>query len=435
MNVAETAAGGGKVVTLVGIGPGGADFLTFGAGKALEGADVVFGAGRMISFARSFLERREIPDVLFVEIYAAGRVAEFLEAHPEFSRPVVCLSGDTGFFSGARHFFDVFPGGWNVRVECGISSPVLLASRLKKSWQGWKMLSLHGKSCNATEQIRKSGACFFILSGIGDVNLLGSKICRAQENSVLPSDLEITLAENLSYGDERILKLTPRQMSEYGLNEKKSQQRRLLSVLVENPNPEGPVSFLRDRDFLRREKIPMTKEDVRRLAVCSLGLGESSIIYDIGSGSGSVSVEAARISTGGRVFAIDFREEAVSLTRRNAERFCLENVEFLLGRAEEILESAEIPPPTHVFIGGSGGKIVDIVALSLKRNPLARFAATFVSLEGLSGVLELEKKLPVRNMEVTQISVAKSENVGGFTLMKARNPVWLAFFEGAGGTF
>ena len=438
-----------KQLFLIGLGMGSGDLLTARAKHALEGAEIVFGAARILESAKKVLEEsgsegEKQTTVRFESLYKAEEIASCLKENPQLASVAVVFSGDTGFFSGAVQFFDkenIFEG-WEIQAESGISSAVYFASKLHKSWQKWKLLSLHGATCNTIEQIRKNPACFFILSGAEDLRTVGKKLETALKNDIL-SSIKCYLGSNLSYDVEKIRQISPKEMENFA----ESEHPALFVLLVENEHARfaSETPFLKDEDFIRREKIPMTKQEVRELSVCALRLSKYSVVYDIGSGSGSVTVEAARIATEGQVFAIECNEDALSLTRENVEKFCLENVSLMRGFAPECLENADFPPPTHVFIGGSKGNLAEIVQFALKKNPAVRIVANFVSLENLCEMQNLLKSLEeesssgsdcgtpkISDVEIRQIAVTRAEKAGDFHLMKAQNPVWVVSFSGNG---
>ena len=429
-----------KSLTLVGLGMGNENLLTREAEAALKNAEIVFGSKRMIETLEAGVL---CAGKVTVSEYEAEKISEFLKNHPNYGRAVVCFSGDTGFFSGAAAFFKEFQtesksheaGGseWRIEVANGIASPAYFAAKLHKVWQNWKMLSLHGAKCNVTEQIRKNPACFFILSGAEDVRSVGKKLETALKNGVL-SQINCFLGLNLSYDGEKVIQISPNEMMNFSEKPKPS----LFVLLVENESPvQSDLPVLCDEDFLRESKIPMTKQEVRQISLCALALSKSSIVYDIGSGTGSVTVEAARVATEGQVFAVECDETALSLTRANVEKFCLENVTLVHGAAPKILENTQavqIPAPTHVFIGGSRGNLSEIVRFALQKNPKVCIVANFVSLENLCEMQNLIKSLEENgvplDVEIRHVSVARAEKAGAFSLMRAQNPVWVVRIMG-----
>ena len=441
------------------MGCGSENFLTIEAKSALQNAQIIFGAKRMIEIAVRSLSGVETSvsetgkkNPKTDPLYRAEEIFSYLKENPQYESACVVFSGDVGFFSGAESFFSFTAADssetansevceWEINAIPGISSAVYFASKLQKSWQNWKFLSLHGAKCNAIEQIRKNPACFFILSGAEDVKSLSEKIQKAISNGIL-SKVKCWLGKNLSYSDEKITCFT---ITSAGLNDSErneesachfDNEKGLFVLLVENEGAKSqPVTpFLNDEDFIRAEKIPMTKKEVRRLSLASLGLSESSVFYDIGSGTGSVTVEGGRIATEGQVFAVECKEEAFELTKKNVDKYSLENVTCILGNAPYCLD---FPAPTHVFIGGSKGNLREIVEFALKKNPLVRIVANFVSLENLCEMQNLLKSLEaqnrIENAEITQVSVSHAERAGDFHLMKAQNPVYIVSFSGKTG--
>lgn len=165
----------------------------------------------------------------------------------------------------------------------------------------------------------------------------------------------------------------------------------------------------------------MTKEEVRALSLCKLGLTEDAVVYDVGSGTGSIAVECAKCSPGIRVYAIEQKATAQQLLRRNLEKFHLANVIPVDGKAPDILESLE--PPTHVFIGGSSGCLADILHVIWEKNPRARVVVNAISLETVAQITELAAGK--MQTEIIQVQVSRAKTVGTYHLMQAENPVYI----------
>ena len=185
-----------------------------------------------------------------------------------------------------------------------------------------------------------------------------------------------------------------------------------------------------DSEFIRGQ-VPMTKEEVRALSICKLHLSESPVVYDIGSGTGSVAVEIARLCKSGRGYAVETKSEACALIKQNIEKFGLKNIRLVEGMAPAALEGLEAA--THAFVGGSKGQFKEILAALLKINPRMRVVANAVTLESISDIQTVLKDFPVKNFECLQISVSRSEKAGNYHLMKAENPVYIFSFDLDGG--
>ena len=172
----------------------------------------------------------------------------------------------------------------------------------------------------------------------------------------------------------------------------------------------------------------MTKEEVRVIALSRLRLTRKAVLYDIGAGTGSVSVEAARLCPDALVYAIEKKPEAAALLRANLSKYCLPNVSVVEAQAPEGLQ--DLPAPTHVFIGGSGHAMPEILKTVLDKNPAVRVVVTCVTLETLSQTLQALGELPVTEPQVRQIAVTRAHKLGSYHMMKALNPIYLIDFEG-----
>ncbi|WP_200801274.1 precorrin-6Y C5,15-methyltransferase (decarboxylating) subunit CbiT [Clostridium sp. Marseille-P2415] len=187
---------------------------------------------------------------------------------------------------------------------------------------------------------------------------------------------------------------------------------------------------MRDEQFIRGD-VPMTKSEVRAVSISKLELKPDSVLYDVGAGTGSVSIEASRFLTGGRVYAIERKAEAISLIRANKDKFRADCLEIVEGAAPEAMTGLEAP--THVFIGGTSGSMEAVLALVLQKNPKARIVMNVIALESLGAVLTWLKKHSV-TAEIVQVQVSKGRLAGDCHLMLGQNPVYVVSFGGEGGT-
>jgi len=178
-----------------------------------------------------------------------------------------------------------------------------------------------------------------------------------------------------------------------------------------------------DELFERTEEVPITKEEVRTVQISKGRLNEGQTVYDIGCGSGSVSIEAAhQIGTSGKVFAIDFDPKAVELTKKNLSKFGISNVTVILGNALEKI--SELPAADTVFIGGTGGETAEILKLcegKIKQG--GKIVIGTILIETLYSVLSAIEKLKFSSVDITQVTISKSRKTSTGTMMLARNPV------------
>lgn len=417
----ETYGGGEKgagkprarQVWLVGMGPGKGSLLTGEARDCLAQCDVFIGAKRVLEICREY-ERKP-----FFVSYRKDEICAFLREHPEYEKAAVVYSGDIGFFSGAKGMQALLEE-FEVHPVSGISAPLYFLNRLGLPWEDVRLVSCHGKKTELLPEIAENRRVCALL---GEPDAVSKVSRRCMEFGL--SGVRITVGERLSYPEERIVSGTPEAFT--------GQEFDSLSVaLFENPEPKAaPVSpGLKDEAFIR-EKVPMTKEEIRILSLAKLGLMREAVVYDVGAGTGSVSVEAARLCTGGRVYAVEKKPEAVELLWKNRKKFAAWNMEIVEGCAPECLEGLEAP--THVFVGGSSGRLTDIVEAVRRKNPGARFVVNAVTLETLAQVESLRNAFPeYESMEVVQVNVARSRALGSYHLMSAENPVFIISFGGEG---
>ena len=178
-----------------------------------------------------------------------------------------------------------------------------------------------------------------------------------------------------------------------------------------------------DEFFERLEEVPITKEEVRVVQISKARLSLGQTVYDIGCGSGSVSIEAAlQIKPSGKVYSIDFDPKAIELTKKNLTKFGISNVTIISGNATEKI--AELPLADAIFIGGTGGDTRDILKLCEdKLKSGGRIVIGTILVETLFAVLDVIGKLKFSDVDVTQITVSKSRKTSTGTMMLARNPV------------
>lgn len=186
---------------------------------------------------------------------------------------------------------------------------------------------------------------------------------------------------------------------------------------------------LKDSEFIRDE-VPMTKEEVRHISICKLGLSVHSVFYDVGSGTGSVAIEAALLSQNIKVFAIETNPKAVELIKRNCEKFGAKNIEIIEGFAPEAF--SELPVPTHAFVGGTKGNLKPILESLYKKNPSMRIVMNAVSLESISEMTRAINEFSITDDEVVQLNISKANKIGSYHLMQANNPVFIFSFNFAG---
>lgn len=417
------------------------------------------------------------------------------ETGHETIRVAVLFSGDSGFYSGAQKLYDVLcemseeNPNLSVRILPGISSVSALSARTGYSWQDARIFSTHGVPENEwrpmlCEAVRHTKKTFVLTSGDEDVRNIGRVLCESGLGCV-----RVFTGFQLSYEEEKIPEMTPAALMDVcgkGLYtllivHDHPEKRRLTQgvpdeafdrIVAHSENENSSLSDISDAsnkpllqksgqtgiaaDFAekrsenstdnstqnlitsrvegRRNKrtVPMTKEEIRDISIARLHLTEDAVVYDVGCGTGSVTCEIARLSPRLKAFAFECRPEAADLTRHNAQKFHLQNVTVVEEKAPHCME--DLPAPTHVFIGGSGGNLREILLAIRKKSPSARVVLNAVSLETVSDIMNLLPELGVQNEEIIQVSVSRARKAGRVHLMQAGNPVFIISFDLVAGT-
>lgn len=396
-------------VHVVGIGPGSGENMTLAARNAICHARCLIGARRMLEAVRQ-------PEQKSYEAIAPEKIAQFIRDHREFREFAVVMSGDVGFFSGTKKLLPLL-ADCEVQVHPGLSSLSYLCARLGTSYEDVVPLSAHGRDQSLIPQIRGNGRVFVLLGGENGLGIL----CRELVEAGL-ADVRISAGEQLSYPGEKITIGTAGELAQMQFHS-------LCAALIENPNPRtAGYQGLPDDAFLRTEAVPMTKSEVRAVCLSKLRLPETAVCWDIGAGTGSVSVEMALQARKGRVYAIERKSEAVELLHENVRRFALENLTVIPGLAPQACEA--LPIPTHVFLGGTGGNLAQIVAGLLERNPHVRIVAAAIALETVAELTTCLKELPFSHTEVVCLTVAREKKAGPYHLMIGQNPIYIFTMEG-----
>lgn len=393
MQVILTALGGGTMET-----------LTEECRAALQAADLIIGAERLLRFLPAFCTKKRI---------AAVKAENILKAIQKSDGETCCVlfSGDTGFYSGTRKLLPLLEReGLQARVLPGISSVQLLSARLGQPWQDWHLVSAHGVSCNAVAEVMQGKQTFFLTGG----TFGAAEICKQLTKAGL-GNLRAVVGENLSYPEENILHGTAAAFAEMSFA--------ALSVLLVESAPvsEYHGAGLPDDAFVRGD-VPMTKREVRSAILAKLAVCPEDVIWDIGAGTGSVSVELAFAASRGQVYAVECDGEACGLIRQNREKFCAWNLSLMEGKAPEVL--AELPAPDAVFIGGTKGGMETILKTVLEKNPQVHICISAIAVETLSAAVETLKACGIEPF-VTQMSISKTRKAGELHLLMANNPVFL----------
>lgn len=393
-------------VNVIGIGPGNPDLLTGAARQAIAASTILAGDKRMVEQFGS--GKKVYPTIKLAEL---AEVAAGADAEKDVLG--ILVSGDVGFFSLAKTIAGKLPG-CDVKRYCGISSLVYFASRLQMSWDDAKIISMHGRQQNLISAVLQYKKVFSLTGGDNSPQALCRQLCEQKLGNVT-----VHVGSNLSYPEEKIVTGTAEEIAG-------GEFPSLSVMMILNENAGDSlrqcVHGLDDNLFLRG-KAPMTKQEIRAVSISKLQPRPDDIIYDIGAGTGSCSVELALQAPRGKLYAFEMKEDALELLRLNKERFHCENMQIVAGEASE--KMAGFPVPDCVFIGGSSGNMTKMLDSLYARNPQCRVVINVIALDTLCTVVEYYREKTDYLLDVVNIASAYNKKLGRYNLMMAQNPIYI----------
>ena len=386
-----------KKVTIIGMGLG-ESTITTEAKEAVARADAALGAPRALELCKGMAKR-------LYPCYLPEDVAAVVE-NEDGQEFAVLVSGDVGFYSAAQGLVEAL-SAYDLRFIPGVSTVSAFFARLKLPWQNAAFISAHGREMNVVDTVRRNRLTFCLTGN--NINDICAALCKAGF-----ADIKVHIGENLGADQERTYEATVDDLT-------RGEFPSLTVMLFVNEVYDDRTPFgLTDTSFSRLPGIPMTKSETRAIILSGLNLRPDSVCWDIGAGTGSVTVEMALNAYRGHVYAVERREDAIPLIEQNLKAFHVGNVTLLRGEAPVVLKA--LPIPDAVFIGGSGGKLNEIVAAVLHKNPDARIIVAAVTLETVSAALSVFAGFGL-TPEVVQLNVARAKQAGSLHLMEAQNPV------------
>ena len=393
-----------RKVFIVGIGTGDKDHMTVEAEKVVKNCQMIIGAKRLTDSCADYQKPT-------FNCISPQQIVQVIEENNQYNNICVVMSGDIGFYSGAKKLYNLLHG-YEVLTVCGISSLVYFAAKLKLPWQDIQLCSLHGRNGNIIDSVKNNYRVFALVGGETGIQEVVKKLVHYNLG-----DTKLYIGENLSYQDEKITiaRASELENTDFGS---------LTELIIENPNYMSKRQFgIPDEDFIRIEKIPMTKSEIRAVSLSKMQLCDNSVVYDIGAGTGSVSIEAAIHAYNGKVYAIEKNSLATQAIEQNKIKFMADNIEIIKGIAPQSLN--ELEKPTHAFIGGSSGNMEDIFACLFEKNEDIRIIINAIALETLAQVLSAVEKFKLKEVEIVQVNISKSKKVANYNMMTGQNPIYI----------
>jgi precorrin-6Y C5,15-methyltransferase (decarboxylating) len=405
-----------RAVTLVGIGDDGCKGLTARAMDAIARADVLVGGERHLELVPDFRGERI---VLRNGVGAAlDRITQLAGEH----QVCVLASGDPLFF-GIGSLVIRRVGAEHVEVVPQPSSVQLAFARAGLKWDDAAVLTFHGRPLEGfLTRLRSHSKVAVLTDGENSPPRLGAHMVEHGETG-----WHAWVCENLGGPDERVRTCSVGELSvlaDVGP----------LNVLVlerTDPSWREPPSlpFLHEDAFAKRmpKKGLITKREVRLLSLAALGLRRDSVVWDVGAGSGSVSIEAALLAPRGRVYAVEVDPEGVEICRENLRAHAVDNVRVIAGRAPDAL--ADLEAPDAVFVGGSKGSMEEIIDVALERlKPGGRLVVNAITLENAGEAYQTFRRRGLVP-EVTLLQVSRAEPLAHYLRFEALNPIQIFAVE------
>jgi precorrin-6Y C5,15-methyltransferase (decarboxylating) len=402
-----------NLVHVVGLGMSSAD-LTPAALKIIRAAQVLVGGRRLLGY---------FPDHPGVKIPLGKDPEGDLKQLPELAasrRVVVLASGDPNFYGVAPLVVKIM-GAAQVVIHPNITAVQAACARLKIAWQDARVVSLHGRELAGLAAALQGAPKVLIYTDPEHTPAVIARFLLDRGRS----QAQLVVLEDLGQPTERVSRLTPgearaRQFSPLNM----------VAVLDESPErpsaaPPGPspLHLGLAEEELSHEAGLITKSEVRAVVLAKLALHPGQVLWDVGAGCGSVSLEASLLLPGGRILAVERDPGRAEQIRANREKFGVANLEVVEGRAPECL--AALPDPQRVFVGGGGRQLGDILqAVMARLAPGGKVVLTAALLETLDAARQILGAAGWP-LEVVHLQVSRSRPLGEGAYFKALNPVWI----------
>jgi precorrin-6Y C5,15-methyltransferase (decarboxylating) len=389
------------------VGAGIAGWEGFG-GKALEvidKAEVLIGHQRHLDIFPGFKGEKQV----------LGDLSIMLDYLKKTDKRVVVLgSGDPNFFGVARFLLRNLPKE-RIEIFPNVTSVQYAFARIKEPWDDAIFVSVHGRGLKgAIDRIVAAEKAAVLTDEVNSPAALARELmARGAEG------YEAYLCEDLGLPTEKFTKTDVR-----GLVDLAASPLNIL-ILIKTWEPSlthYPLLGIDDDEFATAKKL-ITKQEVRAVTLAKLRLQDDLVMWDVGAGSGSVSIEASNLMPNGKLFAMEKNPQYLAFIRDNLRKFAARNVVLIEAFAPEGLD--DLPDPDRVFIGGSGGMLEEIIeAVDRRLKPEGLIVLNAVTLDTLTKSVEFLEDHGY-TVEVTCVNIAKTRGLTEYKMFDAHNPVYI----------
>ena len=394
-----------KKIYLVGAGIEGWEGFGAKALEAISKAEVLIGHKRHLDIFPDFKgEKRELDDLSIMLDYLKGTDKQI----------VVLGSGDPNFFGVGRFLLRNLPKEL-IEIFPNVTSVQYAFARIKEPWDDAIFVSVHGRGLkSAIDRIIASEKVAVLTDAVNSPAAIAKELIERGAEGY-----EAWLCEDLGLATERFTKTDVK-----GLTDLSPSPLNIL-ILIKAWEPSlthYPLIGISDDEFATAKKL-ITKEEVRAVTLAKLQLQDDLVMWDIGAGSGSVSIEAGNLMPNGKIFALEKNPQYLSFIRDNLKKFVARNVMLIEAYAPEGLE--DLPDPDRVFIGGSGGMLEEIIeAVDRRLKPEGQIVLNAVTLDTLTKAVEFLEDHGY-TVEVTCVNIAKTRGLTEYKMFESHNPVYI----------
>lgn len=405
-----------RPVTVIGIGDDGCCSLSSAAVQAIASAQYLVGGERQLAF---------FPEFSGTKIVIKSAIAQLLTRVRELSAEnnvCVLASGDPLFYGiGSSLIREV--GAEHITVIPHPSSLQLACARAGWDWNDLPVISLHGRPRTGfLSALRQEYRAAVLTDAENSPQNLARWMLDHQQ-----SEWEAYVCENLASTDERVRRFSIAELA--NCDDVSRLNILLLRRTSERWKAPPVIPYQHEDAFAKRvpKKGLITKREVRVLSLAAMGLRRNSVVWDVGAGSGSISIEAAMLAPQGRVYAIEVEPESTQFCRENVIAHAIDNVTLIEGHAPEAL--AELEAPDAVFVGGSKGSMRDILEICLRRlTERGRLVVTAITLENVSETYEYLRERGL-TPEITLLQASRGERLAHYMRYEAMNPIHIFAVE------